>query len=296
MSLGVTDYRSNPNDQIAHAARVIGRSKHRQRVFSAIYQGKKAEKTVSDLVETTGLPRVRILQEAGELSGNGIVIKKKIRTPKGVETGYRKDPFFSQHKDKILSLAINKSKLDKFPTKITPKAVGREIKVSYPRKMVDIRRITIDDIDSFRRVKTIRVREEPSRPVYEKRIKKGIMRILGQKGNFKDWGGEITDLESWVKIQVKRVPASFALKGRGTSGKLVPGKMGTNGDQIQRLFRSTADVFLVQYWGQVDGSVAEQMEKIAIAKSFSEGRRIYWGIIDGQDTKRLIAAYSKCFR
>ena len=54
MSFGVTDYRSNPNDQMAHAARVIGRSKHRKKVFSAIYHGKKAEKTVSDLVVDNG--------------------------------------------------------------------------------------------------------------------------------------------------------------------------------------------------------------------------------------------------
>ena len=255
---------------------------------------RKQKRQLVTLSSTTGLPRVRILQEAGELTGNGIVIKKRIRTSKGVETAYRKDPFFSQHKNKILSLASNKSKLDRFPTKITPRVRG-DFKVTYPRRMANIRRITIDDIESFRRVKTIRLREEPTKSLYEKRIKKGIAKILGQKSQFKDWGGEITDLESWVKIQGKRVPASFALKGRGTSGKLVPSKMGKNGDQIQRLFRSTADAFLVQYWGQVDGSIAEQMEKIAIAKSFAEGKRIYWGIIDGEDTKRLIAAYSKCF-
>jgi hypothetical protein len=295
MSLGVTDYRSNPNDQIAHAVRVIRKSKHRQRVFSAIYEGKKLEKAASYLVKATGLPRIRILQEAGVLSGNGIVIKTKVRTAKGVETGYRKDPFFSQHKDKILSLAISKSKFEKFPTKITPRVAGGIIKVSYPRRMVNTHRITIDDIDSFSRVKTSIAKKEPSRPVYENRVKKGIMKILGQKGHFDDWGGETTDLESWVKIQGKRLAASFALKGKATSGKLVPGKMGKNGDQIQRLFRSSADVFLVQYWGQVDGSVAEQMEKIAIAKSVADNKRIYWGIIDGADTKRLISAYAKYF-
>lgn len=114
-----------------------------------------------------------------------------MRTPKGVETGYLKDPFFSQHKDKILSLASNKSKLDRFPTKITPRVVGRDFKVTYPRKMVDIRRITIDDIDSFYRVRKIRVRAEPSRPFYERTIKKGIAKILGQKGHFKDWGEKL---------------------------------------------------------------------------------------------------------
>jgi hypothetical protein len=42
--------------------------------------------------------------------------------------------------------------------------------------------------------------------------------------------------------------------------------------------------------------VIEQMKNFAIAKSVSEGKRIYYGIIDGYDTQRLIAAYQKYFR
>jgi hypothetical protein len=72
--------------------------------------------------------------------------------------------------------------------------------------------------------------------------------------------------------------------------------MGKRGDQIQRLFRSPAVVYLIQYWGQIDESIAEQMERIAIAKSVAEGKRIYWGTIDGEDTKRLMTAYSRYFK
>jgi uncharacterized Fe-S cluster-containing protein len=72
--------------------------------------------------------------------------------------------------------------------------------------------------------------------------------------------------------------------------------MGRNGDQIQRLFRSPADVFIVQYWNQVDETVSEQMKQFASAKSALEGRRIYFGVIDGWDTSRLVQAYPDSFR
>jgi len=57
--------------------------------------------------------------------------------------------------------------------------------------------------------------------------------------------------------------------------------MGKRGDQIQRLFRSPADVYMIQYWGQIDESIIEQMEKLATAKSALELRKIFYGVIDG---------------
>jgi hypothetical protein len=71
--------------------------------------------------------------------------------------------------------------------------------------------------------------------------------------------------------------------------------MGKDGDQIQRLFRAPADVFLVQYWGQIDETILEQMRLMATAKSLFEKRTIFYGIIDGQDTQRIILAYPECF-
>ena len=71
--------------------------------------------------------------------------------------------------------------------------------------------------------------------------------------------------------------------------------MGKNGDQIQRLFKTAASVFMVQYWGQVAESVTEQMEEFAKAKSAVEGTVVYFGIIDGDDSNRLLKAYPKAF-
>lgn len=47
--VSVTDTLSNINDQMANAARLIGRSKDRQKVFEAIYRGKKQIKTTNTL-------------------------------------------------------------------------------------------------------------------------------------------------------------------------------------------------------------------------------------------------------
>ena len=69
----VSDVRSNSRDQIGHAVEVLGRSKARLAVFSAIYRGKKKIKAVNEIAASTGLSRVRVLQEGLRLSSNELV-------------------------------------------------------------------------------------------------------------------------------------------------------------------------------------------------------------------------------
>jgi hypothetical protein len=76
---------------------------------------------------------------------------------------------------------------------------------------------------------------------------------------------------------------------------LTPKKLGKNGDQIQRLFLSPAEIFIVQYHDTVGQAVVEQVKTSASLNSVREGKRIYYGIIDGDDTNRLIMAYPKQF-
>lgn len=260
----------------------------RHRVFSAIYKGGK-QKTISEIVTMTTLPRIRVTQEAAKLVANGIVGTTKVHG----ELAYVKDSFYSQHRDKILSLAKNPEKLRQYPTKSTPHFTNKVVKVSFPSSRVRIRRITIDDIGSFRRVKGVKS-DQKRVSFYESEVKSLLKDILGEKGKFQDWGGETGDLYSIrMKLFGKRRAVVFGLKGRGTSGPLTPKKMGKNGDQIGRLFRTPADVFLVQYNEQIDPSVIEQMEAFATAQSAREGSTVYHGVIDGQDTQRLFVAYSK---
>lgn len=130
----------------------------------------------------------------------------------------------------------------------------------------------------------------------EKMFKDGIAAILGETGSFKDWGGESRDpFSTRLLLGGRRCKAAFTFKGPGRAGKLTPGKMGKNGDQIRRLVRCPAEVFIIQYWAQVEDSVLEQLKDLVTAKSYLENQPLWYGIIDGNDSARLIAAYAKQF-
>src|SRR3989338_2142389 len=290
MTLEVSDSRSNRNEQIANAVKTLGRSKDCRKVFSAIYKGKKKIKTVNELVQLTGLKHKRILEEALKLYSNSIIEKTKVKG----KTAYKKYPFYSQHKKRILSLASYPKKLSNFPTKSNPRVVN-QIKISVPTNLVRVKQITVDDIDSFSKVKKIKPASVAS-PLQEKIFKLGLQKVLNERGTFKDWGGEKNDLFSTrVKIKGKRITAAFALKGKGSPRKLTPRSMGRQADQIQRLFTSPAEVFIIQHWGQINENVLDQMKCFAVTKSIYEQKKIFYGVIDGQDTARLIKAYPNCF-
>jgi hypothetical protein len=293
MPISVSDARSNPADQIAHAVDVLGRATQRIAVFKAIYHGKKCAKSVNEIATTTGLDRIRVLQEGKRLADNQIV--KQIRAA-GM-TFYEKDNFYSAHKAKILRLVQDPAAYASFPTKTRPRlTLPRDIHIRVPKAIVRVRLVTIDDIDSFSRVRSLRIEPDTRSPLEEARFKRGIARILNEQGRFVDWGGERNDLYTTrLRISGRRYAAAFAFKGRATRGILTPRHMGKNADQIQRLFQSAATVFLVQYSGQIAESVLEQMEEFAKAKSVAIADVVYFGVIDGHDSSRLIEAYPHAF-
>jgi hypothetical protein len=293
MTISVSDKFSNLNDNLDHAAKVLRRSKDRRNVFAAIYRGKKLIKTQEELRKATGLSFVRILQEAGILFSNNMIQRQKIHG----HLAFKKEPFFSHHKDKILSLALNKEKLARLPTKTNPRSSGWSgITIRIPARAFRVVDVTIDDIDNFSKVRRISHGQQ-MRPVAEQRFKEGVKKIIGEKGRFTDWGGEKNDLfTTRVRLKKRRLPSAFAFKGKGKKGVLKPKDFGKNGDQIQRLFQSDAQVLVLQYWGQLDQAVYEQMKTFAIAKSALTGEKIYFGVIDGDDTQRLKLAYPQCFK
>src|SRR5438128_2340362 len=116
MTIPVRDSLSNENEHIEAAAKVIGTGRHRTDVFSAIYYGKRHVKSVSALMDSTSLSRVRVLQEGGRLAKRGIVNQVKIDG----EVGYEKIDFFDAHKAKVLRLASSPGALAAYPTKRKP--------------------------------------------------------------------------------------------------------------------------------------------------------------------------------
>lgn len=288
----VSDVGSNAEENIAHAAKVIGRSVHRRKIFDAIYTGKRRTKTVSELRRTTKLVHTRVLDAGKKLADNRIVKATKVNG----ETAYEKIDFFHSHKKRILGLADSPAKLKAYPTKRN--AVSRTVQVTLSGQRAQIRALTVDDIDSFQRVARIDHRSpEIGDELSETQFKQGLQRIVGEDGRFKDWGGEVADLfTSRFRVAGRRRPVALALKGPGTKGKLTPGKMGKNGDQIQRLFEAPAEVFLVQYCRQIEMAVLTQMKQLAIAKSLMAGTRVFYGVIDGKDSRRIVLAYPTAFQ
>lgn len=299
MSAPVVDRSSNKNEQIVHAAEVIGRSEHRRRVFKEVYTGKKAIKSVIELMKKTGLPRTRVLDAGLALAKADIVTQTKTA---GV-TAYEKIGFFQSHRDRVLRAAADAGKRAAIPTKRNPGTAGRvagsmvtvRATVRIPRTRNKATQVTIDDLDSFDAVRPV-----PHGLDYvkmpETTFKNGVASVLGERGPLKDWGGEQRDLSSsHVRIDGKRRVTAIAFKGPGTTGLLTPGKMGKNGDQVQRLAKCPAEGFLVQYWGGIGDYVREQLESFIQLKSYFEDRRLWYGVIDGDDSARLIQAYSKKF-
>jgi hypothetical protein len=285
----VADIRSNAQEQIGNAARAIRGSEIRRLVFAAVVRGKQKSKSVQEISRATKLTRKQVLTAGKFLSDHDLVTQTK----KDKGTAYEKVPLLAQNRRKVLTLAANPEKLATFATRSTP--VMTVVRIAVPQRLVKIKTVTADDIDSFRLIKRIRGPQPPTR-MLEATFKKGVAKLLGESGRFSDWGGEKGDLfTTRLRMGGKRFGAAFAFKGRGRSGELTPALLGKNGDQIQRLFTNDAEVFFVQYWDRIAESVLTQMSAAAIAKSYATGKRIYYGIIDGSDSSRLIAAYPSAF-
>jgi hypothetical protein len=285
----VADSRSNAQEQIGNAARAIRGSEMRRRVFAEVVRGKQKSKSVEEIAHATRLTRKQVLTAGKFLTDHDLVAQTK----KHADTAYEKVPLLAQNRRKVLSLAANPQKLATFATKSTP--VITVLKIAVPQRLVHVKIVTVDDIDSFRLIRRVKGNQPPTR-MLEARFKQGVARLIGESGQFSDWGGEKGDLfTTRLMMGGKRLAAAFAFKGRGRSGELTPARLGKNGDQIQRLFTNDAELFFVQYWNRISESVLTQMNTAAIAKSYATGKKIYYGIIDGSDSSRLIAAYPSAF-
>ena len=297
MPIDVTDVRSNPNEQIEYAAKRIGKAGTRRRkVFDAIYKGKKNPKTVDSLAEATGLSRKDVLDAGKHLVDTLLVGQTKV----GSQTAYTKFASYKRLRNQVQNYADNPKKLKKLPTKYKPnvKVSVKVGKTAIPKRLVKIKLVTIDDLEQFSKVKKIKRLSVAAIAMAENKFKKGIQKLLGEKGKFQDWGGESNDLlTTRVKLNGHRVAAAFALKGRGKKGILTPAGMGKNGDQIPHLFRSPVTFYALQYWNQIGEAVYEMMKTYATVRSIQgAGESITYAVIDGQDSARIIKAYPKAFK
>lgn len=298
MTLQVSDTPSHRRDQISNFAEILKNAPARQKVFEAVYYGKKRTKSAQEIADTTGYSRKRVTMIAKALCREALFEQSRERIDGSMQTVYRKLGFVASNKRKILGLARNKKKLAGYHTKTNPRlTVTATVRLRVPF-VPKTRFVTIDDVDQFAKAKKIRKVQDALTPerLPEKKVKVGILRLLQELKVPKDWGGETNDIFSVkLKIRGKAKRAAFALKGPAKKGTLVPGMMGKNGDQIQRLFNSPAEVFFIQYEDDIGERVIELMEQLAKAKALLGGT-VLFGTIDRDATYRLRLAYPNAFK
>jgi hypothetical protein len=284
-----SDFLSNAPEQIERLAKAVGTGLLRQKVFDAIYFHKTKIKSATEVAKRAGYDRIPVLKAARHLVRRGAA---KTATKNG-EVAYEMIDAIHAHKGEILKLARNPKKLKELPTKrrVVVKNVGPAM--AFRPKAVEL---TVDSIDSFERVKKIKSKNNLGDEMSEKRFKEGIQRTINEPAEWHDWGGEMHDVATTrVYYKGKRIRSVFALKGPGTKGSLVPGKMGKNGDQIARMFYGDARLFVVQYVRDIKPTIYDEMKLRARSKSEANQEVIYYAVIDGTDSRRLVEAYPKQF-
>jgi hypothetical protein len=158
----------------------------------------------------------------------------------------------------------------------------------------------VDDIDSFAKVRDV----EPAivahslndgyldRP--ENEIQEALEQILNVPFHKKDWGGESNDLYTTnVVVGGMRVPTAFMLKGNGLRKKeLHIRDCGARGDQLVRLFDCPANLFAVQFVGNVSENAIKDIQG-KVRQRRASGEQVCFLIMNGQDTARVLHAYGK---
>ncbi len=281
---------------IERVAKIVGSSQSRQAVFSVVY-GRRSKPLTFEYIKSQvsdSFPEQTIRNHLNHLSKHNVISRKR-------EIGrsfYGKIDHVAANKAEILRFANDKNARARIPTKRRP-----EIKIqiaakqaNVPLELVNARHLAIDEIDSFKKVRKTISLVQLEDELSEEEFKKGVQEILGEPGEFKDWGGETSDLMTTrLLVNGKRRRAAFAFKGPGLKTKLTIAKMGKNGDQCPRLFQEPADVFVVQHCREIVSSVIKLVETHTQLKSVYENREILFCIIDGKDSKRLVDAYSDAF-
>src|SRR5262245_15513523 len=145
MAVQVSDTLSNVDENIVNAAKILGKSKHRQRVFELVYFGQKQFKTVKELAKAIRITEKHVLTVAKRLVDNNIIIAKKIEGG----TAYGKVAFCAAHKGRILAYARSPSKLSKVSTKSSPRNITNIVIKRHGVK-IQAKQITFDDLDEFR--------------------------------------------------------------------------------------------------------------------------------------------------
>lgn len=124
------------------------------------------------------------------------------------------------------------------------------------------------------------------RAVPEQRVKEAFADILGETEIPNDWGGEQFDLWTAARLSVEgqQLRAAFAFKGPASFHPMHISDLGKNGDQIDRLSQTAADLLVVQHCHAITAPVVNMLK--AYASDPRNPRR--YMTIDGYETVKIL--------
>lgn len=290
-----TEFSATSEETIQKIATELSTSDRKYRVFQAVYSGGNKPKDAAALAEATSLTEMVVLQLATPMAHQQYFEKLK----HDGRVAFKKYQHINAVRDKIFRLAKNPGQLKKHLSSRTPRQTILVQVDSRKRTEISVREVFIDDIEELKDVRSLKPANLPAMNpprLPEKIFKYGVASALGNTGKFQDWGGEKNDLyTSHVTIGARRISTAFAFKGPATAPPLTIAKLGKNGDQIPRLFSTTAEAFFVQFEGEIEEAVKSEMLTHAIRKSHETGKEILYGLIAIEDSHRLRAKYAQDF-
>lgn len=122
--------------------------------------------------------------------------------------------------------------------------------------------------------------------ISEKEVKDAFAGIIGEPEVPKDWGGEQFDLwtTNAVSVQGQPLRTAFAFKGPAKFSPMTIATLGKNGDQIDRLAQTAADLMVVQHCHAITAPVVNMLKAYA---SNPKNPKKYM-TIDGYNTIRIL--------
>ncbi|WP_183093193.1 hypothetical protein [Nocardioides stalactiti] len=171
-------------------------------------------------------------------------------------------------------------------------AVGQRL-FSYGNRVIsqaigDVAHVWPQQVDQFKDVDFSRGAAsdlDMLRTVPEEAVKNWFAEIVGQSEVPKDWGGEQYDLWTrFLSIDGEPVRAAIAFKGPAAFRPMQIADLGKNGDQIQRLAESPADLLVVQHCHTITSRVEHMLRTYATSPALV---RKYM-LIDGYATAAIL--------
>ncbi|GAA2027497.1 hypothetical protein GCM10009740_16520 [Terrabacter terrae] len=128
------------------------------------------------------------------------------------------------------------------------------------------------------------------RAIPEAEVKRALAVLIGEPTVPKDWGGEQHDLwTTRLRLEGRAHSAAFVLKGPAGGSMWRPmtiAMLGKNGDQLQRMAVSPAEVLVLQHCHEIRPEVVSMLE--SLASDMRNPRRFM--VIDGYHSHSLMRA------